>query len=60
MDQQEQYNKITAQESWSLPPVPPPEPSIDACLGKAPEEAALYKRNLRIYQRRKAWYNSQH
>jgi hypothetical protein len=60
MDQQEHHNKITALKSWSSPPVPPPEPSFDALLGKAPEEAALYKRNLREYQRRKAWYNSLH
>ena len=41
----------------AMPP-PPPMPSNNAYLGKAPGEAAAYTRNMRLYQRCKAYINA--
>jgi len=60
MEKQQEYYCVyggNIMNVTAMPP-PPPMPSNNAYLGKAPDEAAAYTRNMRLYQRCKAYINA--
>ena len=60
MEKQQEYSRTYGGDIMNVTamPPPPPMPSNNAYLGKAPDEAAAYNRNLRLYQRCKACFNA--
>ena len=57
MEKQQEYFRVYSGDVTAMPP-PPPMPSNNAYLGKAPDEASAYNRNLRLYQRSKALFKA--